>query len=338
MIKHTILDIGSFYTKIKASWNSEILIVPTMVAKDFQRNKMYFGDEALSIWGKENQEIKTIFPIQGGKIKDKESLIDILAYLLEKIGYDKNKKESICVLTPPSLPQYDYILLKETLRETRWMSKDIYTFPQPLSDLLSFNPSLHKQPIELIINIGHYQTTITAISYGEIVRSVQLRKGLEALFYYIQSQILEEYQLEVSLIDIHRSLIELRSLNFTKIDHLPFYGINLTSELPMRMNIEATVFENAIQRYFTDIQKGCYQLLKRLPKEMYDIILIRGACLTGGICQFKHSSRLLEEVLGFDVQAHPLGQQASLIGFEHAREQIPSQLKPIDDRIFNVSR
>lgn len=338
MIKQTILDIGSFYTKIRASWNSDILIVPTMVCKDFQRNKMYFGEDALRIWGKESQDIQTIFPVQGGKIKDKESLIDILAYLLEEIGYDKKRKEAICVLTPPNLSQYDYILLKETLGKTRWMSKDIYTYPQPLSELLSFNPALMNQPIELIINIGHYQTTITAISYGEVIRSLQLRKGLETLFYYIQSQILEDYQLEVSFIDIYRALIELKTLDFTNIDHLPFYGINLTSELPMRMNIESSVFEDAIQRYFEDIKIGCYQLLKRLPKEMYDIILVRGACLTGGACQLKYSSQLLKKALGFDVQSHPLGQKASLIGFEHFKDQIPSQLKPINDKIFNVSR
>ena len=305
------IDLGTANTLIYQKGRGIILDEPSMVAiKHTGRNKesVAFGHEAKTMLGRTPEGVTVIRPIRTGVIADFEAANLMIRHFLVKV---KNVAHS--VFKPRMIvgvPSHITEVEKRAIREAvEGHARDVKLIDEAMAAAIGCDLPVTEATANLIVDIGGGTTDIAIVSLKDIVDSVSVREGGDAMDEAIINFLRRKHHLLIgeSTAELIKKTIGCAHSDFDK-QEMEVRGRSLVTGAPSSIVIQAAMVREAISEVVLLIASAIRQALENTPPELSGDIISNGICLAGGGALLKGLDRYLIEELGIDarVAADPL--------------------------------
>ena len=141
------------------------------------KDELYaYGDEAYTMYEKNPDNIRIVFPIKNGVIADLKNMKAIF----ENLYTDMTKGARMgrfCIAVPSDVTEVDKKAFFDVVSKSLIRAKEIKIVEKPIADAVGIGIDITSPRGNLIVNIGASTTEISIISMGGIVISKIIKMG-----------------------------------------------------------------------------------------------------------------------------------------------------------------
>ncbi|MDD2627698.1 MAG: rod shape-determining protein MreB [Clostridia bacterium] len=295
------LDLGTATILVYVKGKGIVLREPAVVAIDKNTNEVLaVGQEARKMLGRTPGNIVAIRPLKDGVISDYTITEKMLKYFISKVSgkFVLNPRLMICV--PSGVTEVEKKAVIDAANHAG--ARKVYLIEEPIAAAIGAGLDISKPYGSMILDIGGGTTDIAVISLGGAVKSKSIKVAGdqfdEAIIRYIKRKhnvIIGERTAEDIKINIGCAYPK------TVIETMNIKGRNLTTGLPVELEITSEETLEALSESATQIVEGVHSVLEETPPELSADISDRGIYITGGGGLLSGLDQLLHEKTGIPV-------------------------------------
>ncbi|MCR5737855.1 MAG: rod shape-determining protein [Eubacterium sp.] len=260
-----------------------------------------YGDEAYTMYEKNPDNIRIVFPIKNGVIADLKNMKAIF----ENLYTDMTKGARMgrfCIAVPSDVTEVDKKAFFDVVSKSLIRAKEIKIVEKPIADAVGIGIDITSPRGNLIVNIGASTTEISIISMGGIVISKIIKMGGNKLDEMICDIVRKKYNILIGLKTAEKIKIALADAMYDEDeesdeedDIVYVFGRNIITGLPSERGITKDTICDAIRAFFDSMVEEIKTLLERTPPELSADIMGKGIYLTGGSAMIKNLDQLIAQ-------------------------------------------
>lgn len=305
------IDLGTANTLIYEKGRGIVLNEPSMVAlreRGGRREPVAFGTEAKSMMGKTPEGVTVIRPVRTGVIADFEVAGMMLNQFLHRVRSLSWSvlKPRVMVGVPCGITEVEKRAIREALEG---QAREVRLIDEAMAAAIGCDLPVTEPSGSLVVDIGGGTTDIAVISLKDVVCSVSVRQGGDALDEAIVNYIRKKHHLligEATAEQIKKTIGTAHS-DFDG-DSMEVRGRSLVFGAPATLTITGGEIREAMSEVMSQITIAIRQTLESTPPELSGDIINRGISLAGGGALVRGLSKRLKEelVMEVTVPADPL--------------------------------
>ncbi len=307
-VRDIAIDLGTANTLIYEKGCGIVLNEPSMVAlKNIGggRQPVAFGAEAKSMLGKTPQGVEVIRPVRTGVIADFEVASIMLREFISRVRSRSFSfiKPRVMVGVPCGITEVEKRAIREAVQD---QAREVRLIDEAMAAAIGCNLPVTDATGSLIIDIGGGTTDIAVISLKDVVYSVSLRQGGDALDESIINYMRRRHHLligETTAEQIKKSVGTAHS-DFDD-ETMEVRGRSLIYGAPTSMTISGGEIREAMSEVISQIVIALRQALENTPPELSGDIINRGVALAGGGALVRGLGKRLTEELHMEVTVPP---------------------------------
>lgn len=298
------IDLGTANTLIYEKGKGIVLNEPSIVAVRMSGNTkqaVAYGAEAKAMLGRTPEGVKVIRPVRTGVIADFEAAGIMIGYFLAQV-----RKKSTSLLAPRvvvGVPSNITEVEKRAIRDAiERQARDVKLIDEAMAAAIGCNLPVTEATASLIVDIGGGTTDIAVVSLKDIVYSVSVREGGDAMDEAIINHMRRRHHLLIG--EATAELIK-KTIGSAHPDYdtqeMEVRGRSLISGAPASITVKSEEIREAISEVISSITAAIRQALENTPPELSGDIISRGLYLAGGGALLKGIDRHISEELHVSV-------------------------------------
>jgi rod shape-determining protein MreB and related proteins len=300
------VDLGTANTLIYEKGRGIVLNEPSIVAVRGDGNRkqaVAFGSEAKPMLGRTPEGVKVIRPVRTGVIADFEVATAMLTHFLLRV-----RKRSRSLFKPRGIigvPSNITEVEKRTIREAALESKlrdEVNLIDEAMAAAIGCNLPVTEPTASMIVDIGGGTTDIAVVSLKDIVYSMSVREGGDAMDEAIINHLRRRHHLLIgeATAELVKKTIGSAHPDYDR-QEMEVRGRSLISGAPASLVVPGIEIREAISEVIGSITAAIRQALENTPPELSGDILCRGLALAGGGALLKGIDRHIVEELNVSV-------------------------------------
>lgn len=305
------IDLGTANTLIYEKGKGIVLNEPSMVAMrehGGRRTPVAFGLEAKQMLGKTPEGVNVIRPVRTGVIADFEAATVMLRHFLSKIRARTwaFMKPRIMVGVPCGITEVERRAIREALEG---YAREVRLIDEAMAAAIGCELPVTEATGSLVVDIGGGTTDIAVISLGDVVCSMSVRQGGDALDEAIINHMRRRHHLLIG--EATAEQIK-KTIGTAHSDYdgetMEVRGRSLMHGAPAAIIVSGGEIREAMGEVIAQISSAIRQTLENTPPELSGDIIHRGISLAGGGALVRGLGRRLREELEMEitVPADPL--------------------------------
>lgn len=306
------IDLGTANTLIYEKGRGIVLNEPSMVAlKDVggKRQPVAYGADAKAMLGKTPEGVEVIRPVRTGVIADFEVASLMLRHFISRVRSLSWAmiKPRVMVGVPCGITEVEKRAIREAVQD---QAREVRLIDEAMAAAIGCDLPVTEATGSLVIDIGGGTTDIAVISLKDVVYSVSVRQGGDALDEAIINYIRRKHHLligEATAEQIKKSVGTAHPDYDDEV--IEVRGRSLTLGAPTTLTVTGGEIREAMNEVISQIVIAVRQALEHTPPELSGDIINRGVALAGGGALVRGLSKRLSEELEMEVTvpADPLG-------------------------------
>lgn len=280
------IDLGTANTLI--IYKDKVVVdEPSIIAKERSTGQIIaIGREAMQMFGKENENIKTIRPLKDGVIADFEGAEQMIRGMIRmmqtgKKTYATQLKMVICI--PSGITEVEKRAVIDSAEKAG--GREVYLIHEPMAAAVGIGIDVTAPLGNMVVDIGGGTTEIAVIALGGIVCDESIRVAGDEFTLDIVDYMRREHNLNIGertaekiKINVGAAQQELES----PPDDYAVYGRDLMTGIPKRIIISYSEIARALDKSISKIEEAVLRALEHTPPELSADIYQTGIYLTGG--------------------------------------------------------
>lgn len=298
------IDLGTANTLMYEKGRGIVLNEPSIVAVEFdgqRKRAVAYGAEAKVMLGRTPQGVKVIRPVRTGVIADFEVAAMMLKHFLHK-ARERSKallKPRVIVGVPSGITEVEDRAIRESIEPE---ARDVKLIDEAMAAAIGCGLPVTEAVASLIVDVGGGTTDIAVISFLDIVYSVSVRQGGDAMDEAIINHMRRRHHLLIG--EATAELIK-KTIGCAHPDYdnqeMEVRGRSLTSGAPASMPVTGGEIREAISEVVSTITAAVRQALENTPPELSGDLMTTGLALAGGGALLKGLDRHITEQLQVNV-------------------------------------
>jgi rod shape-determining protein MreB len=294
------IDLGTANTLIYEKEAGIVLNEPSIVALKYDGNRrepVAFGAEAKVMLGRTPDGVKVIRPVRTGVIADFEVAAMMLKHFLGQVS-----KKSISLWRPRvivGIPSGITEVEKRAIRESiEGQAREIKLIDEAMAAAIGCGLPITEAVASLIVDIGGGTTDIAVISLKDLVYSVSVRQGGDAMDESIINYMRRRHHLLIgeSTAELIKKTVGSAHRDYDK-QEMEVRGRSLTSGAPASLIVTGEEIRESINEVVSTITGAIRQALENTPPELSGDIMSSGIALAGGGALLRGLDRKISEEL-----------------------------------------
>ena len=294
------IDLGTANTLIYEKGKGIILNEPTIIAVKVdgnQKTAVAYGSEAKIMLGRTPDGVKVIRPIRTGVIADFEAASMMLNYFLAQVR-KKNRglfPPRVIVGVPSSITEVEKRAIREAVER---QAREVKLIDEAMSAAIGCNLPVTEATASLIVDIGGGTTDIAVISLKDIVYSLSVREGGDAMDEAIINHMRRRHHLLIgeATAELIKKTVGSAHAHYDG-QEMDVRGRSLISGAPDSKRVTSDEIREASSEVVATIVAAIRQALENTPPELSGDILSRGMSLAGGGALLKGIDKKISEEL-----------------------------------------
>jgi rod shape-determining protein MreB len=275
------IDLGTANTLIIHK-DKVVVDEPSIIAIERNTgNVIAIGKDAMQMFGKENEGIKTIRPLKDGVIADFQAAEHMIRGMIKMMNQKQRwispqLKMVICI--PSGITEVEKRAVKDSAERSG--AKEVYLIHEPMAAAVGIGIDVTQPQGNMIVDIGGGTTEIAIIALGGIVCDESIRvAGDEFNLDILEHNLLiGERTAEKIKIHIGSALQELD----TPPEDYAVFGRDLMTGIPKQIIVSYSEIARALDKSIMKVEEAVLRALEQSPPELSADILANGIWLTGG--------------------------------------------------------
>lgn len=316
------IDLGTATILVYVKGKGIVLREPSVVAIDKNTGEVLaVGQEARKMLGRTPGNIIALRPLKDGVISDYTITEKMLKYFISKVCGKFVFSPRIMICVPSRVTEVEKKAVIDAANHAG--ARKVFLIEEPIAAAIGAGIDIGKPYGSMIVDIGGGTTDIAVISLGGAVKSMSLKMAGDKFDEHII-----KYIKKVRNVIIGERTAEDIKINIgcmypkTVTERLNVKGRDLTSGLPVEIELTSDEIFEALKPCADIIIEGVYSVLEETPPELSADISERGIYLTGGGGLVYGLDKLLEERTGIPVMIAEDAQSCVAIGTGKALNHI----------------
>ena len=298
------IDLGTANTLMYEKGKGIVLNEPSIVAvtRDGQRKRpLAFGAEAKVMLGRTPQGVEVIRPVRTGVIADFEVAKMMLSHFLH-VAREQSRaliKPRVIVGVPSGITEVEDRAIRESIVE---QTRDVKLIDEAMAAAIGCGLPVTEAIASLIVDVGGGTTDIAVISFLDIVYSLSVRQGGDAMDEAIINHMRRRHHLLIG--EATAELIK-KTIGCAHPDYdeqeMEVRGRSLTSGAPASLIVSGGEIREAIMEVVASITAAIRQALENTPPELSGDLMSTGIALAGGGALLRGLDRYIAEELRVSV-------------------------------------
>lgn len=298
------IDLGTANTLMYEKGRGIVLNEPSIIAVQVDGQKkvpVAFGHEAKVMLGRTPSGVKVIRPVRTGVIADFEAAALMLRYFVHKARAKSRAllKPRVIVGVPSGITEVEDRAIRESIESE---AREVRLIDEAMAAAIGCGLPVTEPVASLIVDIGGGTTDVAVISLLDIVHSVSVRQGGDAMDESIINHMRRRHHLLIG--EATAELIK-KTIGCAHPDYdeqeMEVRGRSLTSGAPAAMIVSGGEIREAIGEVVSSITAAVRQALENTPPELSGDIMTTGLALAGGGALLKGLDRHISEQLKVQV-------------------------------------
>lgn len=298
------IDLGTANTLIYEKGLGVVLNEPSMVAMkeiNGKRQAVAFGSEAKAMLGKTPEGVEVIRPVRTGVIADFEVASLMLRHFISKVRSLSwaMMKPRVMVGVPCGITEVEKRAIREAVQD---QAREVRLIDEAMAAAIGCNLPVTEATGSLVVDMGGGTTDIAVISLKDVVYSVSVRQGGDALDEAIINYIRRKHHLligEATAEQIKKSIGTAHS-DFDD-ELMEVRGRSLILGTPTTLTVTGGEIREAMNEVISQIVLAVRQTLEHTPPELSGDIINRGVALAGGGALVRGLGKRISEELEMEV-------------------------------------
>ena len=298
------IDLGTANTLIFEKGVGIVLNEPSIVAikmNGMRKEAVAFGNEAKVMLGRTPEGVKVIRPVRTGVIADFEVAGMMLSEYLSRVRRKQFAvlRPRVIVGVPGNITEVEKRAIRDAIEN---QAREVRLIEESMAAAIGCGLPITQATASLIVDIGGGTTDIAVISLKDIVYSVAVRAGGDALDEAIINQMRRRHHLLIgeSTAELIKKTIGSAHQDYDD-QEMEVRGRSLISGAPAAMVVRGIEIREAINEVVGSIIAAIRQTLENTPPELSGDIISRGISLAGGGALLKGLDRRIAEELHIEV-------------------------------------
>ena len=298
------IDLGTANTLIFEKGVGIVLNEPSIVAikmNGMRKEAVAFGNEAKVMLGRTPEGVKVIRPVRTGVIADFEVAGMMLSEYLSRVRRKQFAllRPRVIVGVPGNITEVEKRAIRDAIEN---QAREVRLIEESMAAAIGCGLPITEATASLIVDIGGGTTDIAVISLKDIVYSVAVRAGGDALDEAIINQMRRRHHLLIgeSTAELIKKTIGSAHPDYDQ-QEMEVRGRSLISGAPAAMVVRGVEIREAISEVVGSIIAAIRQTLENTPPELSGDIISRGISLAGGGALLKGLDRRIAEELHIEV-------------------------------------
>jgi rod shape-determining protein MreB len=299
------IDLGTANTLIYEQGTGIVLNEPSIVAirMDGQRKQaVAFGAEAKAMLGRTPEGVKVIRPVRTGVIADFEVAGMMLSHFLAKARRKSKSllRPRVIVGVPSGITEVEKRAIRDSIEGE---AREVKLIDEAMAAAIGCGLPVTEAAASLIVDIGGGTSDVAVISLKDIVYSVSVRQGGDAMDEAIINHLRRRHHLLVgeSTAELVKKTIGCAHPDYDR-QEMEVRGRSLTSGAPAAMVVTGAEIREAINEVVTAIIAAVRQALENTPPELSGDIISVGLSLAGGGALLKGLDKRISEELNISAK------------------------------------
>lgn len=280
------IDLGTANTLI--IHNDKVVVdEPSIVAVDRKTSKLIaVGKQAMQMYGKTHENIKTIRPLKDGVIADFDAAEHMIRGMIRMINPGKSwffpsLRMVICI--PSGITEVE----KRAVRDSAEIAgaKEVYLIHEPMAAAIGIGIDVEEPMGNMIIDIGGGTTEIAVIALAGIVCDQSIRVAGDNFDADIVNYMRRQHNILIGERTAEKIKIEVGSA-LPELDEPPaefaVQGRDLMTGVPKQIMVSYSEIAHALDKSISKIEEAILKALEITPPELSADIYQTGIYLTGG--------------------------------------------------------
>jgi rod shape-determining protein MreB len=279
------IDLGTANTLI--IYKDQVVVdEPSIIAMERSTGKVIaIGHEAMQMFGKENDNIKTIRPLKDGVIADFQAAEHMIRGMIKKITKGgrglSHLRMIICI--PSGITEVEKRAVKDSA--DRAGGKEVYMIHEPMAAAVGIGIDVTEPMGNMVIDIGGGTSEIAVIALGGIVCDQSIRVAGDEFNMDISEYMKRQHNLLCGERTAEKIKINVGSA-LTELDNPPedyaVYGRDLMTGIPKQVFVSYNEIALALDKSIVKLEEAILKALENTPPELAADIYQTGLYLTGG--------------------------------------------------------
>ena len=280
------IDLGTANTLI--IYKDKVVVdEPSIIARERSSGQIIaIGREAMQMFGKENDNIKTIRPLKDGVIADFEGAERMIRGMIKMIDQGKRSfatqlKMVICI--PSGITEVEKRAVIDSAEKAG--GREVYLIHEPMAAAVGIGIDVTEPMGNMIVDIGGGTTEIAVIALGGIVCDESIRVAGDEFTLDIVDYMRREHNLNIGERTAEKIKINVGAA-IQELDDPPedyaVYGRDLMTGIPKRIVISYSEIARSLDKSISKIEEAVLRALEHTPPELSADIYQTGIYLTGG--------------------------------------------------------
>ena len=280
------IDLGTANTLIIHK-DQVVVDEPSIIAIERSTGKVIaIGHEAMQMFGKENDNIKTIRPLKDGVIADFQAAEHMIRGMIKKINkngktFSPQLRMVICI--PSGITEVEKRAVKDSA--DRAGGKEVYMIHEPMAAAVGIGIDVTEPMGNMVIDIGGGTSEIAVIALGGIVCDQSIRVAGDEFNMDISEYMKRQHTLLCGERTAEKIKINVGSA-LTELDNPPedyaVYGRDLMTGIPKQVFVSYSEIALALDKSIVKLEEAILKALENTPPELAADIYQTGIYLTGG--------------------------------------------------------
>jgi rod shape-determining protein MreB len=298
------IDLGTANTLIYERGSGIVLNEPSLVALRYEGSKMIpiaVGAKARPMLGRTAEGIKVIRPIRTGVIADFDAATYMVHHFISQVRGRVRSfvKPKIVVGVPSGVTEVERRAIHQSLGG---QARDVKLLDEAMAAALGCNLPVAEASASMVVDIGGGTTDVAVISLNDVVFSLSIREGGDAIDEAIINHLRRNHHLLIG--DATAEMVK-KALGSAHPDfdnqEMEVRGRSLITGAPASIYVDSREVRHAMEGVLGSIIGSVRMALENTPPELSGDIISRGLALAGGGALIRGIDRRISEELNVTV-------------------------------------
>lgn len=299
------IDLGTANTLIYEQGSGVVLNEPSVVALKYdgqRKQPVAFGAEAKAMLGRTPEGVKVIRPVRTGVIADFEVAGMMLGHFLSKARRKSRSllKPRVIVGVPSGITEVEKRAIRDSIEGE---AREVRLIDEAMAAAIGCNLPVTEAAASLIVDIGGGTSDVAVISLKDIVYSISVRQGGDAMDEAIINHLRRRHHLLIgeTTAELVKKTVGSAHSDYDR-QEMEVRGRSLTSGAPGALLVTGAEIREAINEVVSAIIAAIRQALENTPPELSGDIISVGLSLAGGGALLKGLDKRISEELSVNVR------------------------------------
>lgn len=294
------IDLGTANTLVYVKGQGVVLNEPSFVAireRGDRKLGIAYGAEAKAMQGRTPEGVKVVRPIRTGVIADFEVAGMLLEHVLGKVlpKFSLIFKPRVIVGIPSGITEVEKRAIEESVSSK---ARDVMLIDEAMAAAIGCGLPVTEATASLIVDIGGGTSDVAVISLKDVVYSVSVRQGGDAMDEAIINYMRRQHRLLIgeSTAELVKKTIGAAHPSYDS-QEIEVRGRSLTSGAPAALVVSGGEIREALNEVVVSIITAVRQALENTPPELSGDVISAGIALAGGGALLKGLDKRIQEDL-----------------------------------------